>query len=577
MVGYPATMSLPSSPSRRPGPRPLVKLVDTPRLILIVALGLVSFMLWEAWQRDYGGVTPAATGAEGTGIGLTEDDPDIPQIKSEDAGTSAFFDEDGSAGRGEELITLETDALRLKINRGGTIVFAELLNYPVSLDKEDQPVILLDQSATLFHVMHSGLVGDTAPTHKNTFSSSRSFYSLEEDENALRVPLTWTSGEGVSVTKVFELERDSYQLKLSHIVENNSSSDWQGRQYTQIKRDEPSKQGRRMIYTYTGAVLSSPDNRYEKISFGDMDDAEVDVDIVNGWAAMIQHYFLTAVIPVDKEAAYRYYTRAFSDQLYAIGSVSPELRLPPGQQGELSSYLYVGPKNQAELAKVADGLELTVDYGILWFLAKPLFWCLERLFGLTGNWGWSIILVTILLKILFYHLSAAGYRSMAKMRRLQPRLVSLRDRYKEDRARLNQAMMQLYKEEKINPLGGCFPILIQLPVFLALYWVLLESVELRQADFILWLNDLSSKDPYFVLPVIMGITMLVQQKLNPAPMDPLQEKVLKMLPFIFTIFFAFFPSGLVLYWVTNNILSIAQQWLITRNLEKEGLGASASK
>ncbi len=219
-------------------------------------------------------------------------------------------------------------------------------------------------------------------------------------------------------------------------------------------------------------------------------------------------------------------------------------------------------------------MELTVDYGILWFLAKPLFWCLERLYGLTGNWGWSIILVTIMLKVLFYRLSAAGYRSMANMRRVQPRMVAIRDRHKDDRARLNQAMMQIYKEEKINPFGGCFPILVQIPVFLALYWVLLESVELRQADFIFWLNDLSSKDPFYVLPIIMGATMLIQQRLNPAPMDPMQEKVMKALPFVFTVFFAFFPSGLVLYWVTNNVLSIAQQWLITKNLEKEGLSTA---
>ena len=332
-----------------------------------------------------------------------------------------------------------------------------------------------------------------------------------------------------------------------------------------------------MIYTYTGAVLSSPDDRYEKISFGDMEDKDEEAQISNGWAAMIQHYFLTAVLPADTEAAYRYYTRSFSSGHYSIGNVSPALRVAPGQRGELTGYLYIGPKLQSVLETLAEGLELTVDYGFLWFLAKPLFWCLERLYEWTGNWGWSIILVTCLLKILFYHLSAAGYRSMANMRRVQPRLMAIRERHKEDRARLNQAMMQIYKEEKINPFGGCFPILVQIPVFLALYWVLLESVELRQADFIFWLKDLSNKDPFFVLPIIMGATMLIQQKLNPAPMDPMQEKVMKALPFVFTVFFAFFPSGLVLYWVTNNVLSIAQQWLITRNLEKEGLSTGKTK
>ena len=541
--------------------------MDTPRFILVLALTLVSIMLWEAWQRDYG-AAPAGTATPDALQPL--EDPGIPQIKPDDTTTRSVPGAEVLQGTDGSVTTVETDVLRLKIDRGGTIVFAELPGYPVSLDNPDQAFVLLNNSTNLYHVIQSGIVGETAPTHKDIFSAGRTSYTLNEGEDVLEVPLTWISADGVSVTKVFIFARGSYRIHLKHIVENGSGTGWEGRQYTQIKRDDPSKEGRKLLYTYTGAVLSSPDNRYEKISFDDMEDAETDENIGNGWAAMIQHYFLTAILPADKQAVYRYYTRAFSSQYYSIGNVSPALRLAPGQQGELADYLYVGPKQQSELEQLADGLELTVDYGILWFLAKPLFWCLERLYGLTGNWGWSIILVTVMLKILFYRLSAAGYRSMANMRRVQPRMVAIRERHKDDRARLNQAMMQIYKEEKINPFGGCFPILVQIPVFLALYWVLLESVELRQADFILWLSDLSTKDPFYVLPIIMGATMLIQQKLNPAPMDPMQEKVMKALPFVFTVFFAFFPSGLVLYWVTNNILSIAQQWLITKNLEKEG-------
>ena len=541
--------------------------MDTPRFILVLALTLVSIMLWEAWQRDYG-AAPAGTATPDALQPL--EDPGIPQIKPDDTTTRSVPGAEVLQGTDGSVTTVETDVLRLKIDRGGTIVFAELPGYPVSLDNPDQAFVLLNNSTNLYHVIQSGIVGETAPTHKDIFSAGRTSYTLNEGEDVLEVPLTWISADGVSVTKVFIFARGSYRIHLKHIVENGSGTDWEGRQYTQIKRDDPSKEGRKLLYTYTGAVLSSPDNRYEKISFDDMEDAETDENIGNGWAAMIQHYFLTAILPADKQAVYRYYTRAFSSQYYSIGNVSPALRLAPGQQGELADYLYVGPKQQSELEQLADGLELTVDYGILWFLAKPLFWCLERLYGLTGNWGWSIILVTVMLKVLFYRLSAAGYRSMANMRRVQPRMVAIRERHKDDRARLNQAMMQIYKEEKINPFGGCFPILVQIPVFLALYWVLLESVELRQADFILWLSDLSTKDPFYVLPIIMGATMLIQQKLNPAPMDPMQEKVMKALPFVFTVFFAFFPSGLVLYWVTNNILSIAQQWLITKNLEKEG-------
>lgn len=552
--------------------------MDTLRFVLVLSLAMVSFMLWEAWQRDYGAPARAAA-RPGDEVPATPaaTNSGVPALPSNSGGPASGFDAPRPAETERELITVETDVLRLKIDSGGAIVFAELLNYPVSLEEGAKPVVLLDQSTSLFHVIQSGLIGTDAPSHEHQFSSPRKAYSLGENESVLKVPLSWVSEQGVVVSKVFELERGAYRIRLRHQVENRSGANWEGRQYAQIKRDDPSRAGRMLLYTYTGAVLSGPEKRYDKISFDDMRDGPTKADIANGWAAMIQHYFLTAIIPSDQQATYHYYTQDFANGLYSIGHISPALRLAPGGQGELVGEVYVGPKLQADLAQLAEGLDLTVDYGWLWFLAKPLFWCLERLHGLTGNWGWSIILVTILLKLLFYHLSAAGYRSMANMRRVQPRLMALRDRYKEDRARLNQAMMQIYKEEKINPFGGCFPILIQIPVFIALYWVLLESVELRQADFILWLNDLSVKDPYFVLPVIMGVTMYIQQKLNPAPMDPLQEKVFKLLPLIFTVFFAFFPSGLVLYWVTNNILSIAQQWLIMKNLEKEGLGAAKDK
>lgn len=552
--------------------------MDTLRFVLILSLAMVSFMLWEAWQRDYGApARAAARPGDGVPAAPAATDSGVPALPSDSGGPAPGFDAPKPAETERELITVETDVLRLKIDSGGTLVFAELLNYPVSLKEGAKPVVLLDQSTSLFHVIQSGLIGTDAPSHEQQFSAPRKTYSLGASESVLKVPLRWVSEQGVVVSKVFELERGAYRIRLRHQVENRSAANWEGRQYAQIKRNDPSRAGRMLLYTYTGAVLSGPEKRYDKISFDDMRDEPTKVDIANGWAAMIQHYFLTALIPSDQQAPYHYYTQDFANGLYSIGHISPALRLVPGGQGELVGEVYVGPKLQADLAQLAEGLDLTVDYGWLWFLAKPLFWCLERLHGLTGNWGWSIILVTILLKLLFYHLSAAGYRSMANMRRVQPRLMALRDRYKDDRARLNQAMMQIYKEEKINPFGGCFPILVQIPVFIALYWVLLESVELRQADFILWLNDLSVKDPYFVLPVIMGVTMYIQQKLNPAPMDPLQEKVFKVLPLIFTVFFAFFPSGLVLYWVTNNILSIAQQWMIMRNLEKEGLGAAKGK
>jgi YidC/Oxa1 family membrane protein insertase len=315
-------------------------------------------------------------------------------------------------------------------------------------------------------------------------------------------------------------------------------------------------------------VLSAPDNRYEKIQFEDIGDPPVERSTAQGWAAMLQHYFVTALVPADPGETYTYRIRRAGEGAATafVVAIAPAGDVAPGGTAVFTTGVYVGPKLQHVLEQIAEGLELTVDYGRLWFIAKPLYWCLEWLHGRVGNWGWAIILVTVLLKLAFFHLSAAGYRSMANMRRVQPRIMALRDRYKDDRARLNQAMMQIYKEEKINPFGGCLPILIQIPVFIALYWVLLESVELRQAAWVLWIRDLSTPDPYFVLPLIMGVTMFVQQKLNPAAMDPVQERVLQILPFVFTIFFAFFPSGLVLYWVVNNILSIAQQWVITKHI-----------
>ena len=320
------------------------------------------------------------------------------------------------------------------------------------------------------------------------------------------------------------------------------------------------------MVTNANAAVSSPDKRYEKIPFDDMAQQDISRDVPGGWAAMIQHYFISAWIP-PRDATNHFYTKALPGERYLVGLAGPTREVAPGSVADLGLELYMGPKNQDRLAQIADGLDLTVDYGWLWFIAQPLFWLLKWLHKLVGNWGWAIVLVTVLIKLAFYHLSATSYRSMANMRRMAPRLQSLKERYGDDKQRLNQAMMELYKKEKINPLGGCLPILVQIPVFIALYWVLLESVEMRQAPFILWIEDLSIKDPYFVLPLIMGVSMYIQQKLNPAPPDPMQAKIMMSLPFVFTIFFAFFPSGLVLYWVVNNILSISQQWYITRKIE----------
>ncbi len=552
--------------------------METTRFILVIALCLVSLMLWQEWEKDYG--EPAAT-EEATAAAVKNPQTpvfeELPQQQVAETAptveTKAIVNNSSPVEEpGAKTLVVESDVLRLEVStRGGGIEKASLKQYPVTADRPDEPFVLMDNTEELVYLVQGGLLSnEEAPTHQAVYTATGDQHSLAEGEDQLVVPMTWQSANGMSVTKTYTLTRGSYLIEVAYSVQNSSAEDWKGRAYQQIKRSAPTD-GRRLIYTYTGAVISSPEERYEKIDFDDMSEQKLERDIKNGWVAMLQHYFVTALVPTDKERSYRYYTNALANEKYLLGAIGPVTQVAAGNTATIKNEIYLGPKILEDLDKITDGLELTVDYGMLWFIAKPLFLVLNKLHDLTSNWGWSIILVTIILKLLFFPLSAAGYKSMANMRRVQPRLVALKDRYKDDRNKLNQAMMQIYKDEKINPFGGCFPILVQIPVFIALYWVLLESVELRQASFALWLTDLSSKDPFYVLPVLMGITMFVQQKLNPPPMDPVQEKVMSFLPFIFTVFFAFFPSGLVLYWVVNNILSIAQQWQITRSLEKAGI------
>ncbi len=535
------------------------------RFILVVSLVLVGSMIWQAWEADYSPVPAPVVAASPDAAAPLPVPASPPPSPSFDSGAI-----NASIGTGTERpIVVETDVLQLEINpRGAGIQRLALPGYPLSRSQPEIPLVILDAAAPEAYVIQGGLVGSAGgPSHKDLFQATADRFQLAAGQQELIVPLRWQDGE-LSVTKEYRFTRGSYVIHVRYRVENRSTVAWAGRGYTQIQRAKPDTGGWRLIYTYIGAVLSSPEQRYEKVNFDELLEQKIARDVVNGWVAMLQHYFIAAILPGDNNQPYHYYSSVLADNQFAVGAFTPMLEIPAGASADTDMRLYVGPKIQSVLAETAEGLDLTVDYGALWFIGKPLFRCLVWLHELTGNWGWSIILVTVLLKILFYHLSAAGYRSMANMRRVQPRLKAIQERYKEDRARLNQAMMQIYKEEKINPFGGCLPILIQIPVFIALYWVLLESVEMRQAPFILWIKDLSAPDPYWVLPLIMGVTMFIQQKLNPAPMDPVQEKVMQIMPFAFTIFFGFFPSGLVVYWVANNILSIAQQWLITRNIER---------
>ncbi|BBA35692.1 inner membrane protein [Methylocaldum marinum] len=542
--------------------------MDNLRFVLFVFLIFLSFMLWQQWQIDYG-PKPEATAQSGATPPEDVVD-DVPESARGVEDIAKTPEEPPAAGPEHQRVTVMTDVIRAEIDtKGGDLRILDLIDYPQSKDRPDQPVRLLNEVDNFF-IAQSGFLGEQslAPTHHSKWQAEADTYTLAEGQDSLRIPFTWTSDKGIKITKTLVFTRDSYLIGLEQQVTNQSESAWKGRQYVQLQRKDPESNDQdAFIRTYTGGVLYTPEEKYEKITFGDMADSNLSRRSKDGWIAMIQHYFLAAWIPLSGEE-HNFYTKALSDRHFVIGTYSPLLEVKPGEEKVFKADLFAGPKLQRVLEQTAPGLDLTVDYGALTIIAKPIFWLLEQFHKIFNNWGWAIVFVTITLKAVFYKLSQASYRSMARMRKLQPKLQQLKERHADDKQKFNMAMMELYRKEKVNPLGGCLPILVQIPVFIALYWVLIESVEMRQAPFALWLNDLSSKDPYFILPLIMGVSMFIQQKLNPPPADPVQAKVMQFFPVIFTGFFAFFPSGLVLYWVVNNILSILQQWHITRQIER---------
>ncbi|MEW8325245.1 MAG: membrane protein insertase YidC [Candidatus Thiodiazotropha sp.] len=550
--------------------------MDNLRLILFFILAFVGLLLYQAWQQDYGpqSQTQPQT-ADAPGPGMTEDSAAVPtvEVKAELPAAAAPEGAESSAKSPRAaVIKVETDLLMLEIStRGGTVQKAQLLDYPVSLDHPELKVELLTPREPDIYIAQSGLIGTEegkAPSHEAIYQAQQASYRLADGSDELVVPLTWSSGDGVEINKQFVFRRGSYLADVSYLVDNRSADGWAARDYGQLQRMEPSSDGNGFTtYTYTGGVFYNPKDKYEKVDFDEMAKKKLNVESDHGWLAMIEHYFLSAWIP-PKDQVEHYYTNALSGGKYLLGSYSPTVTVEAGEKKTLSRQLYIGPKLQDQLEVIAEGLELTVDYGWLTVIAKPIFWLLKSINNWIGNWGWSIIILTLLIKAAFFKLSETSYKSMANMRKFTPRIQAIKDRYGDDKQRIQAAMMELYKKEKINPLGGCLPILVQIPVFIALYWVLLESVELRQAPWVLWIDSLSEKDPYFILPLIMGVSMFVQQKLNPAPPDPMQAKIMMTLPFVFTIFFAFFPAGLVLYWVVNNLISIAQQWYITRKIEQ---------
>ncbi|HQS03318.1 MAG TPA: membrane protein insertase YidC [Halothiobacillus sp.] len=553
--------------------------MDNRRLILVVALGFVFILLWQAWTKDQQhAMQAAATQAQSMPTSaIPEQTLNLPNALPIAATPNTPVAANTVASAPQ--ITVRTDVLSLKINpQGGVIDTADLLSYPQEQDKAE-PVNLLSDSNGFVYVAQSGLLGSKgspAPDHYAEFQSAQTEYQLQPGQNELRIPLTWEK-DGIKITKWFIVKRGDYAIKVEYQIDNTSNQPWQASQYRQLTRLGTTP-GTQLVHTYTGGVYAGdiPGSKdrlaYEKVTFEDMAKANLSKALSNGWVAIIEHYFMSAWVPANPQQVNNFYTlvSAKNNQtLYTIGMSSPVDTIAAGAKGELSSTLYVGPKIQSNLAPLAQGLNLTIDYGIFTVIADPIFWLLKHFHEWVGNWGWAIVLVTLVIKIFFLWPSAISYRSMAKMRAVTPKMQQLKERFGEDRQKLSQEMMKLYQKEKINPLGGCLPIVIQIPVFISLYWVLAESVELRQAPWIFWIHDLSQKDPYFVLPLLMGISMFIQQKLNPAPVDPMQQKIFAWLPVIFTIFFSFFPAGLVLYWFVNNLLSIAQQYTITRQIEKQ--------
>ncbi|MDH4108927.1 MAG: membrane protein insertase YidC [Gammaproteobacteria bacterium] len=555
--------------------------MDNQRLLVWAIFGLMVWFTYQAWVQDYAPRSAPASTTQPQQPAATEATPELPDIQAAgdepaalpDAGAPATSDAATPEDAGE-TITIRTDVLDLHIStRGGTLMRALLRRYPVHKDQPDTLVELLSPAAGELGRVQTGLrsTGEGAePNHLAAYTTSRSTYELG-DADQLQVPLVWTSGDGLSVEKTITLRRGSYIVGIEHHVRNDSATDWRGAAYAQLQRRNREPE-RSMFdvdsYSFDGPIIYDG-QKSTKLKRDDLlDDGPFSFNSANGWIASIQHHFLTAVVPPAGEE-HRYNVSVRGDVSTASG-IGPVKTVAPGEIASFSTTAFVGPKLQAQLETIDPKLKLTVDYGWLTIIAEPLFWLLSKIYGMVGNWGVAIIIVTILIKLAFYKLTEASGRSMAKMREIQPRMKALQERYKDDRQALSQAMMELYQREKVNPAAGCLPILIQMPFFLAFYWVLLESVEMRQAPFALWITDLSSRDPFFILPLIMGAAMLLQQRLNPAPADPVQARVMQIMPIMFTAFFAFFPSGLVLYWVTNTVLSIAQQWHINKVVSQEG-------
>lgn len=576
------------------------------RTLILIAMAVVSYFLFLSWQHDYSGTPTTAdsaiTRADTANAAESDDLPDrVPAsttstdvpVAPAPAAAPVIGGIHTATSANTNTVRVVTDVLDVTIDTaGGDIVRVALPTYTKSVN-DKTPFVLMDLNSQLTYIAQSGLVKsstaapgglsglDDASGGRPVYTVEKSEYDLGPKNQDLDVVLRTQTADGLKVSKTFHFVRGDNRIHMSYDIDNTSSQPWSGVLFGQLKRDaskDPSSENHSFgMVTFLGGAYWTPEKTYNKIALAKFAKNPIPANTVvsGGWVAMVQHYFVSAWIP-SKDTKNTLSTRVTdSGNENFIGFTSAPITVAPGSQGQVGADFYAGPKIQDKLKAISSGLELTVDYGWLWPIAQFLFWLLKTIHGFLGNWGWSIVMLTVLVKGAFFHLSATSYRSMANMRRVMPEMQRMKEQFGPDRAKLSQAMMELYKREKINPLGGCLPIVVQMPVFIALYWTLMESVELRHAGWIFWIKDLSLLDPYFILPLLMGCSMFAQQMLNPAPQDPMQAKVMKFMPVIFTAFFLFFPSGLVLYWLVNNLLSITQQWVITRQIEKSSAKLAA--
>jgi len=538
--------------------------MDTRRLILLLIFSFSLVMLWDAWQKHNAPKPPPPVAAAQQGVpqptASLSAQPAVPGASPSVPANAAI------APAKAETIKVRTDLVEAEIStEGGELTRFELLKHRATVDTTKN-LVLFDPAHR--YAAQSGLIGEGMPNHRSIYRVVTAERELGSEKD-LKVRLETTGADGVRVAKILTFKRGSYDVDVAYEIANNGPKPIAPHAYFQFQRDGKAPEGESMMMsTFTGVAVYTDAEKYQKNTFEDVakEKAKFTSKADNGWLAVVQHYFVAAWLPAPAQNR-EYFIKKIDNDLYTAGLILPVKEIAPGATGSISLPLYAGPQEQAQLKALAPGLDLVVDYGWLHIIAAPIFWLLQFIYNFVGNWGWSIVLLTVLIKAVFFPLSAASYKSMAKMRVVTPRLMALKEKFGDDRQKLNQEMMELYRKEKINPLGGCLPILVQIPVFIALYWVLLGGVEMRGAPWVLWIKDLSAQDPFYILPVIMVISMVIQTKLNPTPPDPIQAKVMMAMPFIFGVMFFWFPAGLVLYWVVNNVLSIAQQWQITRMID----------